>query len=77
MTDDRQQTSSYAYAVHVKCPFWKGNTSVAVVCEGLRRGESVRRTCRTAGKMREVMDEICCKSFENCEIYKMLCKKYD
>lgn len=78
MRNDAEGRISYGWrSVHVQCPFWKGNTTRAVVCEGLRRGESIRWCCRTTQKMTEVMDQLCCKDYEKCRIFQMLYGGYE
>lgn len=63
-------------AVSVQCPFWHGVTDRAIVCEGLERGESIRRQFRSREKMKERMCDLCCNEYKKCRIFSMLEQGY-
>ena len=74
--DDERIVCGWVSAL-VKCPFWHGNTKRAVVCDGFRSGETVRWCFLTEGKMKDIVERLCCDQYEQCKIYKMLFEHYD
>ena len=63
-------------AVNVQCPFWKGEQSRVIVCEGLGPGEKIERVLPSSGRKKLEMQTYCCKCYESCRIFKMLLAGY-
>lgn len=59
-------------SVEVKCPFWKGETTRAVVCEGLTAGENFRRLLPGERAKKALMREFCCNHYETCKIFQLV-----
>lgn len=58
--------------VDVQCPFWKGETRRAVVCEGLLAGERIRRFMPDEKAKTALMKELCCKNYRQCQIFQLV-----
>ena len=72
MGDERIQGNNYWAAVHVKCPFWKGETRRAIVCEGMVSGETIRRIMSGEDEKKRMMRKLCCKDYEQCKLFQLL-----
>ena len=60
----------------VRCPFYKGNTRKAIVCEGLLKGENIRRMFGREDKCAKTMKRFCCASYEECQVFQLVYNKY-
>lgn len=75
-TDERMHTGDWS-AVSVRCPFWRGETSHAICCEGPCRGELVRRIFPGKALKKDLKKRLCCGEYESCVVYKMVWETYD
>lgn len=59
-------------SVHVACPFYRRSGAQTITCEGFEPGQNI--TLGYRGKMRHgrQLREYCCKSYQCCEVYRML-----
>lgn len=55
-----------------KCPFYRGNKGLEIVCEGITERSVVKIKFDTVKLRVQQSDIFCKKSYEKCEIYKML-----
>ena len=63
--------------VDIKCPFFRELLKKGISCEGLTDDSIIKQWFNSA-KGKELHAEIFCKrKYTNCEIYRMLEKKYD
>lgn len=70
-SEEHYHSSSWS-SVYVKCPFWKGETKRAVVCEGLVAGENMRRLLPSEEAKKSLMKKFCCKNYEQCKIFQLV-----
>lgn len=66
-------------ARYVKCPFYRGNDSNSIVCEGLNKGNTIHIVYKSKAEKKNHMDRHC-DSIEgccHCRVYQMLYKKYE
>ena len=63
-------------AADVRCPFWKGETTRAVVCEGLVAGENMRRLLPSEDAKKALMKKYCCREYESCKIFQLIYGNY-
>lgn len=76
MADERMHSGSYSSA-DVRCPFWKGETNRAICCEGLRKGETIRRLLPDKAAKRRELRKYCCKDYELCGIFQLVYGGYE
>lgn len=63
--------------VEIKCPFFKEQNPKNISCEGLV-DDSIIKLCFVSPKAKDTQTRIFCeKSYKNCEIYRILEKKYE
>ena len=59
----------------VQCPFYKNESKNSIRCEGV-----ISITCsnnfNTSTEKKKHLEKHCCDKYEDCEIYKVVCKKY-
>jgi hypothetical protein len=72
VAEDEAARASGWGAVNVQCPFWKGETRRAVVCEGLLAGERIRRIFPGQEGKRRLMEARCCRDYERCQIFQLV-----
>lgn len=72
----RMHTGDWS-AVSVRCPFWRGETSHAICCEGPCRGELVRRIFPNKKQKKDLRKRLCCGDYESCVVYKMVWATYE
>ncbi len=63
--------------VYVKCPFYKRQTAVGISCEGLTDDMVIRLQFTTSKEKEKQMQCFCESRYNNCEIYRVVEKKYD
>ena len=73
--ESKAKTGSWG-SVHVKCPFWRGETDRAVCCEGLKPGETIRRLLPSREAKDLEMDRYCARNYEECKIFQLCYSKY-
>jgi hypothetical protein len=71
MDEERTRTGAWS-SVEVQCPFWKGETTRAICCEGLRKGEVIRRLLPDKEAKKKELRKYCCKNYELCGIFQMV-----
>lgn len=64
-------------STEVRCPFFKGQTRWAIVCEGFYVGENIRRCMISEARKRAIMEELCCRNYENCPWFQLVYGTYD
>ena len=69
--DERMINHSWTQ-VDVQCPFWKGETRKAVVCEGILAGERIRRIMTDEKAKLALMRKLCCKDYQMCQIFQLV-----
>lgn len=62
--------------VHVKCPFYRGETKYAVCCEGLDKRRNARRIFDDEKMKKKQMETFCCSHFELCEWFQKVYGNY-
>lgn len=63
--------------VEVKCPFFKEHTKKGITCEGLTE-DSIIKLCFLSTESKDLQARVFCNTkYQNCEIYRMLEKKYE
>ena len=74
-----KQQGKQGHWVQIKCPFFNGDTSTSIVCEGCHKYSSVRQTFANGAVKREWNERYCfgLKSYEQCPVYLMAMKKYE
>lgn len=61
----------------VQCPFYKEQTGRTISCEGVT-DDSIIKQYYWSPKSKDIqMDVFCKKNYKNCEVYRMLEKKYE
>lgn len=69
-------TGSYI-SPYVKCPFYKRDIpGRSITCEGIIDESSVSLSFGIKSDWREYVQNLCCESFEQCWVYKMIYQKY-
>ena len=63
--------------VYVQCPFYKRQTSVGISCEGLTDDMVISLHFSTSENKKKQMQCFCENRYNNCEIYRIVEKKYD
>ena len=71
MDEERIKTEDWGSA-DVKCPFWKGTSQRGIFCEGLRRGETIRRLLPNKHAKAREMKKFCCADYELCGIFQLV-----
>ena len=62
---------------HLKCPFFLGETEKTVVCEGWLPHQKTEMRMSGKHEKREFMEQWCCENYQECEVYKLVMKKYE
>lgn len=71
-------TSGDFAASAVQCPFFKGITDKAVICEGWERdGHILENRFRKNDDKKEFVREWCCERYKECEVYRLCMRKYE
>lgn len=63
----------------VKCPFFHGDNSVSIICEGCEEKSSIRQTFAN-GEMRRDWEKVYCDEHDKyplCPIYQLAMRKYE
>ena len=63
--------------VEVKCPFYKEQTARTISCEGITDDSIIKQYFSFPRSKELHVNVFCERKFENCEIYRMLVKKYE
>lgn len=59
------------------CPFYKSMAQKSITCEGIT-DECITKTIFTSPEKRDMHRKVFCeRKYKNCEIYRMLEKKYE
>jgi len=65
-------------AQYVRCPFYhRDNGKYQIVCEGVTDGATLSMQFPSKAEFRVQMRTFCQGRYENCEVYRMLAKKYE
>jgi len=59
------------------CPFYKGEESQTVYCEGVLGASSLRLSFADAKSAQRYKCRNCCDDFENCAVYSVILAVYD
>ena len=62
---------------YVKCPYFCCNDKRKIVCEGITDGCKTVLSFSSGNKKRQHRSIFCESKYANCEIYRMLEKKYE
>ena len=70
--------SNFIYG-NVLCPFFKDTreNTQAIICEGVKQNTSIHLIFNNKLRQKEYMNELCCYKYKQCNIAKMLFKKYE
>lgn len=61
----------------ILCPFYMSMAQKSITCEGITEYCTTKLLFETADKRDQHRDIFCDKKYKNCEIYRMLEKKYE
>lgn len=65
------------YSVNVKCPFYKGEKGVKLICEGLDKECNIHHQYQEKERKRERVERYCSDRYTECELYRALERKYE
>lgn len=68
---------NYFYDQEALCPFFHRSTDKDITCEGITDGCITKIAFNSRKKKKMHSDIFCNKKYENCEVYRMLEKKYE
>lgn len=71
MADERLKSGGWD-SYKVRCPFWKGSSERAICCEGVVKGETIRRRLPNKEAKELEMDMYCRKNYELCKIFQLV-----
>lgn len=63
--------------VLVKCPYYKGEESQMIFCEGVEDGSKLHLAFNTSNNRRDYKNRFCKGCYNKCLIAEMLNRKYD
>jgi hypothetical protein len=61
----------------VKCPFYVSMNSHNILCEGITEDNTIKLIFTSPEKRKSYCIKCCRSNYKNCEIFKMLEKKYE
>lgn len=64
-------------SMRVKCPFYKGDKGVKLVCEGIDLKCNIHHQYEKKENKDRRMQKYCAGDYSKCELYKILIKKYE
>lgn len=57
---------------HARCPFYRGDTRQAIICDGFLKNSTVSMRFGTQKEFYQHTNLFCCQRFQNCEVYRMV-----
>ena len=64
-------------SVFAKCPFYGGETSCQIACEGVIEGTNVRTSFKSHVPKRKHTRIYCTRAYTECALYKAIYRKYE
>ena len=73
--EDESGMARYFLSADALCPFYRKESTMAVVCEGVTKDSRIRQEFRHGAA--NYKQSFCCADWKNCRVSRMLQEKYE